>query len=51
MAATASDKQAMQTYKDAEAILQLQDELHRLIEINNALTQEIHQSLTGQKTP
>lgn len=38
----ASDKQAQQTYKDAEAILKLQDEIHRLIELNNKLTQEIH---------
>jgi uncharacterized membrane protein len=38
----ASDKQAEQTYKDAEAILKLQDEVHRLIEINNQLTEEIH---------
>lgn len=38
----ASDKQAQQTYKDAEAILQLQDQVHRLIEINNKLTEDIH---------
>jgi hypothetical protein len=40
--AKASDKQAEQTFKDAEAILQLQDKVHRLIEINNELTQAIH---------
>ena len=44
VAAQASDKQALQTYKDAEAILEIQDELHRLITINNALTEEIHQA-------
>jgi uncharacterized membrane protein len=38
----ASDKQAAQTFKDAEAILKIQDELHRLIKINNELTEEIH---------
>ena len=38
----ASDKQAEQTYKDAEAILKLQDEIHKLIKINNRLTEEIH---------
>jgi uncharacterized membrane protein len=38
----ASDKQAEQTYKDAEAILKLQDDIHRLIKINNTLTEEIH---------
>ncbi len=37
----ASDKQAEQTYKDAEAILTMQDEIYRLIKINNALTEEI----------
>ncbi len=40
--AKASDKQAEQTFKDAEAILTLQDEVHKLIEVNNQLTQEIH---------
>ncbi|MDE1925097.1 MAG: DUF1003 domain-containing protein [Patescibacteria group bacterium] len=38
----ASDKQAEQTFKDAEAILKLQDEIHRLVEINNTLTEDIH---------
>ena len=42
VAAAASDKQALQTYNDAEALLKLQDEVHKLIKINNALTQEIH---------
>jgi len=51
VAAQASDKQALQTYKDAEAILQIQDEIHRLIKINNDLTEEIHLSLNSKKTP
>jgi hypothetical protein len=42
VAAAASDKQALQTYKDAEALLKIQDEIHRLIKINNELTEEIH---------
>ena len=42
VAAAASDKQALQTYQDAEALLKMQDEIHRLIEINNDLTTEIH---------
>ena len=42
VAAQASDKQAMQTYQDAEALLKIQDEIHRLININNELTEEIH---------
>lgn len=41
----ASEKQAEQTFRDAEAILKLQDEVHRLIKINNRLTEEIHRSL------
>lgn len=42
IAAQASDKQALQTYKDAEALLKIQDEVHRLIKINNEMTEEIH---------
>ena len=42
VAAAASDKQALQTYDDAEALLKLQDEVHRLIKVNTTLTQEIH---------
>ncbi len=45
----ASDKQAEQTFKDAEAILKLQDEVHRLIKINNELTAEIHAALYQNK--
>jgi hypothetical protein len=46
VAAQASDKQAMQTYQDAEALLKIQDEVHKLVKINNELTQEIHRLLT-----
>lgn len=46
VAAQASDKQAMQTYKDTEALLKIEDEVHRLIKINNELTTEIHSLLT-----
>ncbi len=42
VAAAASDKQALQTYRDAEALLKMQDEVHRLIEVNNQMTEEIH---------
>lgn len=48
VAALASDKQAEQTYKDTEALLKLQDEIHRLIEINNVLTQDIHAAITKE---
>ena len=49
VAAQASDKQAMQTYKDAEALLKLQDEIHRLIKINNDMTEEIRAILEKEK--
>jgi uncharacterized membrane protein len=38
----ASDKQALQTYQDAEAVLQLTDQIHGLVERNNKLTNQIH---------
>jgi hypothetical protein len=40
--AKASDKQALQTYNDAEAVLGLTDQIHQLVEVNNRLTDEIH---------
>ena len=46
---SASDKQAEQTYKDAEAILKLQDEIHRLVKINNRLTEDIHTIIEKNK--
>ena len=42
VSAAASDKQALQTYRDAEALLQIQDDVHRLIKVNNDLTAQIH---------
>jgi hypothetical protein len=42
VSAAASDKQALQTYKDAEALLKIQDDVHRLIKVNNDLTTQIH---------
>jgi hypothetical protein len=50
VAAKASDKQALQTYKDAEALLKIEDEIHRLIKVNNELTEEIHRSLAKKPT-
>lgn len=50
VAAAAADKQALQTYKDAEALLKIQDEVHRLIKINNHLTSEIHR-IVGSAVP
>ena len=49
VAARASDKQALQTYKDTESLLKIQDEVHRLIKINNELTEEIHGLVKKQK--
>ncbi|MCX6873339.1 MAG: hypothetical protein NTW21_05955 [Verrucomicrobia bacterium] len=51
VAAKASDKQALQTYKDAEALLKIQDELHKLLKINNELTQEIHRHTVEKSGP
>ena len=48
VAALASDKQAEETYKDTEALLELQDEIHRLIEVNNSLTGEIHAAIVKE---
>lgn len=42
----AISKQAVQTFRDTEAILEIQDEVHRLIQINNALTEDIHKLVT-----
>jgi hypothetical protein len=49
VAATASDKQALQTFKDAEALLEISNDLHKLIKINNNLTEEIHSLLDKAK--
>ena len=42
ISARASDKQALQTYQDAEALLQISDDLHRL-------TKEIHENVIKTK--
>lgn len=41
----ASDKQAKLTFKDTEILLKMQDEIHRLVKINNELTAEIHKNV------
>jgi len=43
VAAAASDKQAYQTFKDAEALLEISNDMHTLIKTNNDLTEAIHQ--------
>ena len=45
----ASDKQAEQTFRDAEAILKLQDEVHRLTKIIHHQTAEIHRNILKDK--
>ena len=42
VAASASDKQAFQTYKDAEALLEISNDVQRLLKQNTELTQQIH---------
>lgn len=42
VAAEASDKQAYQTYKDAEALLEISNAIHLLLKQNTELTEQIH---------
>ena len=49
VAARASDKQALQTFKDTEAVLEIQVEVHKLIKINYELTEEIHSLVTRKQ--
>jgi len=51
VSAAASDKQALQTYKDAEALLKIQDDVHRLLELNNDLTAQIHAAICKPPAP
>ena len=48
VASAASDKQAYQTFKDAEALLEISNDLHKLVKINTDLTQEIHKLLNKE---
>jgi tRNA U34 5-carboxymethylaminomethyl modifying enzyme MnmG/GidA len=45
VAAAASDKQAYQTYRDAEALLEMSDELHKLVKLNNKMTDDIRAAI------
>ena len=48
--AAKSDRQLEQTYKDAEALLKISDEIQTLLKQNTSLTEEIHQVVrTGKK--
>jgi len=48
VAAEASDKQAFQTYRDAEALLEISNDLHQLLKINNKMTDEIHKIIDNK---
>jgi hypothetical protein len=49
VAAAASDRQALQTYQDAEALLQISDDMHRLLKQNTELTDEINKFVCHAK--
>ena len=49
VAAAASDKQAKQTYEDAEAILELSDNMNRLLKQNTTLTEQINELICKTK--
>lgn len=42
VASAKSDQQLEQTYKDAEALLEITDDVHRLLKQNNALTEQMN---------
>ena len=48
VAATASDKQALQTYQDAEALLEISVSLQQLVSVNNQMTEGIHAAMKGR---
>lgn len=45
VAAAASDKQAAQTYDDAEALLEITDGMHKMLKQNTQLTEQINKLL------
>ena len=49
VAATASDKQALQTYKDAEALLEISNAIHLLLKQNTDMTAQIHTLMNKYK--
>ncbi len=49
--AAAADKQALQTFNDAEALLEISDSVHRLIKVNNQMTEEIQRLLGEGQAP
>lgn len=51
VAAEASDKQALQTFRDTEALLKLQDEMLQLIKTNNGLIEEVRAIVAKRSAP
>ena len=49
VAAGVSDRQALQTYEDAEALLQLSDDMHKLLKQNTDLTEQINKFVCQTK--
>lgn len=49
VASSSSDRQAQRTYEDAEVLLQLSDDIHKMLEQNTALTEQIDQFLRQTK--
>jgi len=49
VAAAKSDRQLEQTYRDAEALLKVSDEIHCLLKQNTELTEEINQIVRDGK--
>ena len=49
VAAEKSDRQLEQTYRDAEALLKISDEIQTLLKQNTSLTEEIHDVVRSQK--
>jgi len=50
VASEKSDRQLEQTYKDAEALLKISDQIHGLLKQNTELTEEINQFVRDEKT-
>ena len=50
VAAAASDKQAYQTYEDAEALLQISNDIHALLKQNTELTEQIDKLLQTRES-
>lgn len=50
VASTKSDQQLEQTYKDAEALLHMNDDMHRLMKQNVALTGQINELMRQNTT-